>query len=346
MAFQTGVVNQAHGLGGFLQSILIPFLTTDVLPVSSTTTTTSSTTTTSLDTREAGRDWNVVMKQPAKNNLQADTSWGADTMEYVLQNQGHSGNANVLIGFREQRYAVGGIYGIELNVYTGIPSWFAGNQLQTGFTAYNSTYQSWTNMPSIQMIDSTMTYWIYSNRQRVFFALKVSTYYFSAYLGFGIPLGSPNEYPNPLICAGSAPSPTAYTSGGYGMSRPADPNTSIMIVNPANEFLTGQYVVVYPQQHNTIVTDYGPSPDGRHAMWPIYFCYHNDALSADTPQQLYMVSEKVHVTQILNQQSEDIYNDGRYDYRVFQGGDGIDPRNFIGVKEPLSTTTSTSTTTT
>lgn len=344
MAFQTGVVNQAHGLGGFLQSVLIPFLTTDVLPVSSTTTTTSSTTTTALDTREAGRDWDVVLKQSAKNNVQVDTSWGALTKEYVLQNTGHSGNSNVLIGFREQRYAAGSMYNMELNVYTGIPLGFAGNNIQTGFTAYNATYQSWTGIPALQMLDSTMTYWIYSNRQRVFIVLKVSSNYYSAYLGFGVPLGSPNEYPFPLICAGSNPTAISHSDGGYGLSRPATPNASIMIVNPANEFLTGQYVAVYPQQFSTNVIDFGPAPDGRHAMWPIYFCYFNSAIDANIPQELYMTAEKVHVTQVLNQQSEDIYNDGQYDYRVFQGGDIVNPLNFVGVKEPVSSTTSTTTT--
>ena len=326
MAFTTGVVNQAHGASGFLQSILIPFLTGDG--------------------GTPGRDWDIEINQNAKDSAQADTPWGSDTKEYVLSNIGHSGLATVLIGFREQRYAAGSMYNIELNVYTGVPAWFAGNQIQTGFTSYNTTYHSWTGIPALQMLDSTMTYWIYSNAQRVFIVLKVSSNYYSAYLGFGVPLGSPNEYPFPLICAGSAPTATAYTSGGKGLSRPADPNTTIMIVNPANEFLTGQFVTVYPQQHNTIATDYGPAPDGRHAMWPIYFCYHNDAIDANIPQELYMVAEKVHVTQVLNQQSEDIYNDGQYDYRVFQGGDVVNALNFVGVKEPVSSTTSTSTTTT
>lgn len=344
MAFEKGTVTKAHGEGGLLDKV-VKFLTgRDILQYGTTTTTTSEVT-----TDIPGRDWAIEVRQNAKAaNGNDDTSWGALTKEVVLSNVGHSGEENVIIGMREHRYPAESIYGWELNVYTGVPSWFAANKALTGFDSYDATRQGWTDMPVLQLLDSTMTYWIYSNRARVLIVVKVSSYYFAAYLGFGIRLGTPTEYPFPAIAAGSNKFPTAYTSGGYGITRPGDDNNNIMIVNPGNQFRTLARVRAYPmgtevQDDNT---PYGPTPDGQYLLLPNYLTEYDSALDFNNPQQVLFVTEKAHVSMVQNQQSEDVYNDGKYDYRIFQGGDSVDPRNFMAVKEPISTTTSTTTTTT
>lgn len=329
MAFTSGVVTQAHSASGLLQGAVIPFLTGAP--------------------GTPGRDWSVIVNQNAKAaNGSSDTSWGSTTKEVVLKNVGHSGQENVFIGMREHRYPSNSIYGLELNVYTGTPSWFGSNNVLTGFTSYDTTNQGWTGMPVLQLVDSTMTYWIYSNQARVVIVVKVSSDYFACYLGFGIRLGTPTEYPFPAMAAGSNAFPVAYTSGGYGITRPESPSNSIMIVTPGNVFRSGERVRIYPMggANQDDSTPYGPAPDGRYLILPNYVCEYDSAIDFNLPQQVFFVTEKLHVSMVQNQQSEDIYNDGRYDYRIFQGGDSVDNRNFMAIKEPVSSTTSTSTTTT
>ena len=183
MPFTTGTVTQAHGATGLLQNVIIPWITgAGGTP---------------------GRDWTIEVNQNAKDQNQADTSHGATCKEYVLSNTGYSGSENVYIGFREHRRVAVALYGIELNIYNYDPTWFADNRVLTGFTSYDTTNEGWTSMPVLQLIDSTMTYWIYASPARVVIVVKHSSGYFWAYLGQGKRLGSPNEYPFPLIAAGS-----------------------------------------------------------------------------------------------------------------------------------------------
>ena len=327
MPFTTGTVTQAHGVSGLLQGVIIPWITgAGGTP---------------------GRDWTVELNQNAKNSAGADTSHGATCKEYVLSNSGYSGNDNVIIGFREGRRAATDLYEISLNVYTSVPAtYFFDNQLLTGFTAYDATNEGWTSMPSLQLIDSTMTYWIYSSPSRVTGYIKVSSNYYGFYVGFGRPLGSPEEYPFPGIAAGSAAFPTPHTSGGRGLAAIADPNTSVMIIGPGNEYKTLEFVRIYPTHGITDTTPYQAADDGRSVMFPLYLCFHDDGQDFNIPQEMWMTYDKVYNTRVANQQSEDIYADGRYDYRIFQGGSSVNVTRFVGIKEPVSTTTSTTTTTT
>lgn len=318
MAFQTGTVNQAHGASGFLQGVLIPFLTGAP--------------------GTPGRDWTVEINQNAKKSNGADNQWGSTCKEYVLSNGGKSGSEFVFIGFREYRYPTNNEYGLELNGYAVEPTTnFYDNMPQHGLDAYDNTRDHWTEMPFIQQLDSTMTYWIYSNAARVVIVLKVASDYYSGYVGFGRRLGSIGEYPCPMFVCGSAFGNTPYTSGGRGISYMVEGN--MFAINPANAYISGtdDNIQSVPFQNSPDTTPYGPAPDGRYILIPTYIV---DVAA----QQVLFVLDYAYGSMIINQQSEDVYNDGKYDYRIFQNGNVIDNRGFFAIKEFISTTTSTTTT--
>lgn len=120
----------------------------------------------------------------------------------------------------------------EDNIYTGIRSeydvtngWY--NLFWNGYTGFDPNEQSWFNQPgalpgygATQMQappmtacwNSAMPFWFSASGRSFRMGVKVSTVYGSAYLGFGYPYAQPDQYPYPLVVAGSLAIPNADTT--------------------------------------------------------------------------------------------------------------------------------------
>ena len=155
---------------------------------------------------EPGQDWKLLQSENTHNKT-GDDIWGGTHKEVILQNTGLSGLEQVMIGIREWYYLGGNAYGWNLNGYlwynSGM-SWRANLSEQgSARETYNTTYNTWSVMPNVPFIDSTMYYWIFSNRQRIIMVIKVQSNYESMYLGFGNRYASPSRYAYPLVIKGS-----------------------------------------------------------------------------------------------------------------------------------------------
>lgn len=156
------------------------------------------------DPATPGRDWTVLLRQATCNN--AGVSLANGRFEWVLSNVGLSGDETVIIGVREWDYAGGAAWGLDFNCYT---SWVPGNLLWNGNSplhgrvAYDVTWRRFTEHPMLPLTNGSTAYWFMSNRQRVFILARANGKYYSAYIGFGNRLGSPSEYPYPLVASGN-----------------------------------------------------------------------------------------------------------------------------------------------
>jgi len=155
---------------------------------------------------DPGRDWQQLFKRNTQDKLGNDI-WAGDPQEVILQNTGNSGLEEVMIGIREWYYVGDNAYGWNLNGYlwyTPDMDWRANiNEQGTVRESYNTTYNTYNTMPNLPLIDATMYYWIFSNRQRIIVAVKVQSNYESCYLGFANRYSPPSKYPFPLVIKGS-----------------------------------------------------------------------------------------------------------------------------------------------
>lgn len=140
-----------------------------------------------------------------------------DSLDYVIELDGLIG------GGPEREMFVKGIglddlqdiyWGIRTyrDVPTDIYNWEC-----VGATGYNNLLD-WDNQPGqdvpvdssgfpscdIPLLNSTLPFWIYANKQRVSLVLRPSTVYCHGYFGFGLPFGPLNLYPYPLTWQGMA----------------------------------------------------------------------------------------------------------------------------------------------
>jgi len=193
MAFTSGTVTKFSGPDGLL-SALFDFVTGDP------------------DT--PGRDWTTLMNENTKTNvLPFEEPFADQCKQVILKNKGISGQESVIIGIREWKHPVKDAHGWDLNgylFYTTGQDWNF-NHIHHGRTAYDVTWQHFTQHPMIPLIDDTMYYWFYANAQRIVAVIKVQSNYESMYLGFGRRLGNPSDYPTPMAVIGSTFSNRIFT---------------------------------------------------------------------------------------------------------------------------------------
>ena len=125
-----------------------------------------------------------------------------------------TGTENILVGIREWSYPAGAANNWDLNGYTTyIPDQYwnvsADQHLRS---TYDATWEHFTRLPNMPLIDDTMYYWFFADEQRIVVVAKVQSNYESCYLGFGDRFGSPTEFPYPLIIKGSAWGNLAFSS--------------------------------------------------------------------------------------------------------------------------------------
>jgi len=151
-----------------------------------------------------GLDWVLEMDENTKNNTGLTEPFTSDCRQVVLSNTGISGEDSVVVGMREWKYVAGAAYGWDLNCY---PLWVDGqlwnnNSSWHGQTTYDATYNHFSTYPCMPLMNAEMTYWFFSNKQRIIVIVRTSTVYQCCYLGYGYRLGAPSEYPCPIMALG------------------------------------------------------------------------------------------------------------------------------------------------
>lgn len=307
-----------------------------------------------------GADWKELMYQNTENKDETDAGYSGDCKEWIIHNTGKTGQENVIIGMREWWYAAGNGGGLNLNVYTTWPSpaptdWNF-NELSNNLSAYHVTWKTWQRHPTLALpYRSTITYWLFSNRHRIVVVVKISGQYESMYLGFGRRLGSPTDYPHPLVAKGTHHhndlSFIAYssTSGLWRKYIPmhyphTDDGYPLMIVKPDDSFESGNDysgLTLIPRDNYGISDGtMGLTPyHHRATITPVYVGHETDAAVYMDLDGVYHVAasgisseEEIHFNQKMSILFHNIVSSANYD--------------FMAVEKEDHTTTTTSTTTT
>ena len=316
IAYSTGQVTAFKGASGLLQA-LIDWCTGDV--------------------NTPGRDWTVELNQEAKDP-QGDTA-DSTCKEVILSNTGMSGNENIIIGIREYEYAASNEYNWELNGYLSLPpAWNAHANISHGMDGYDTTREHWNELPILQLFDSTIPYWFYSTQEFIIVSVRISTAWYQCYLGNMMRFASPNEYPHPLVIAGSNVGSVDYQAGGGGPVRPLDlGNYNVMCVTPANTWNINP--VVEPMRNDSDTTSFVATPDNAALLIPAF--YRENSICYGSLFNMFVFRR-------TNASSETLYTDpttGRQ-YRTFAQGAGDFDYEFLAILEDPGTTTTTTTTTT
>ena len=308
-----------------------------------------------------GRDWTLEELRPTRNASGNNVIYSDGSLrnEWVISNVGENGLENIIVGFREYQITATGNFGCNLNCYT---SWQAGyvnfnqNSALHGRSGYSN--DSYYQMPLLPLSNSAMSYWFFSNKNRIMIVVKTSSYYQSCYLGFGIRQGSPSEYPYPLVAIGTVNGYNGHiwstlNSQAQFFATPnlntVDSNTLCpFIVNPLGQyassasgwrglsFLPG---AVWSYSSRTFLFTYGA--DGKIMMFPIYILMDNNVLmSLDGASRVSFSDPEI--------QSEDVLVHEGKQWIVFNNVYRVTREHYMaintGVDAPATTTTTTTTT--
>jgi len=235
---------------------------------------------------EPGEDWREEVNRNTEDNTEPpDNPFGSDCKEVILSNTGISGQESVYIGIREWKYAAGNAYGWNINGYTWYNEdmlWNA-NKIDHGYDLYSALWENWQEMPSIPLIDDTMDYWFFSNRQRIIVVAKVSGNYEQIYLGFGRRFGNPSDYPYPMHIGGCISGLNNYsnTSGfhiGIHQGIQTDSVNPKMMYTPGgvwwgmSAYENQTAIKVEPRYSWSDDGIIAPTIGGRILMYPCYLC--------------------------------------------------------------------------
>lgn len=235
---------------------------------------------------DPGEDWREEVNRNTKDGeLPPGEPFGSNCKEVILSNTGISGQEFVCIGIREWTYAAENAAGWNLNCYTWYNTdmdWNA-NKIDHGYDLYSSTWEQWYEMPTLPLIDDTMNYWFFSNRQRIIVVAKVASQYEQMYLGFGRRFGNPSDYPYPYMIGGATAGLQNYatqtaTHVGIHQGVLSDDQNPKMVYSPG-----GVWWGMSQQENQTAIfieprygwTDSGtiaPTIAGRILMYPCYVC--------------------------------------------------------------------------
>ena len=300
-----------------------------------------------------GGDWTIKYNRNTRDNNEISPSepFGSACKEVILSNTGLSGTENILVGIREWQYLAGGAYGWDLTGYLTYATdqfWNIGHT-EHGRDAYDATWEHFTELPMLPLINDTIYYWFYSDRQRIVVITKVQSNYESCYLGFCDRFGNLSDYPYPLFIKGSAFGNILYSDTSAihafiidaGKTYYLTEHLAVLPDNTWNQLGIDNEVTITPftnfvntgQLNQTPLTKQtlvspvmGVNQTGKQTLW-------------EMDQVLHVAGEGV--------QSEDLINGPAGErYRVFQNIFRTSYSDFLAIGESDYTTTSTSTTTT
>lgn len=306
---------------------------------------------------EPGQDWKQLESTPTTDQNEAAVTFTVACKEVILQNTGNSGLEQVMVGIREWEYPAQNAAGWDLSGYLwhNDGMWWRENIAEQGTyrDGYSSSWEHWHELPMMPLIDANMTYWFFSNRQRIIVVAKVQSNYESIYLGFGNRYGSPSRYPYPLIIKGSMYGDVNYSSTsashrGIFRNTFSSAGHPLMTVDPGSEwrhvvggslYVTGMKMV--PGDNWSADGTIGPGLDDAIFSQPCSLVYDNNfTVYMDLDGVLHLAS-----TGIL---SEDTMKDpdNLLEYLIFQDVHRTTYSSFFAVEKGSYTTTTTTTTTT
>lgn len=314
---------------------------------------------------DEGKDWELKYQRNTRNDNELSPSEPFssdleenDLFECILHNRGISGAENVLTGFREWKYPGGDARGWNLTGYLAYSDdMFWGSTLRNDLSLddYDDTWNNYEKAPSIPLINDTMYYWFYSNRQRIVVGVKVQSNYESGYFGFANRVGNPADYPYPLVIRGCIHGNVNYAY--VDISKHAFlPKTS----------LVGEYLLnnVLPDNSWSLNQNISPSIGTYFLPYTYWSDGNGTMIISENPPKKEVLATKITGVNIesnftlweldgvnhvagIGVQSEDFVNgDDGVKYRVFQDVSRVTYKSFMCVGELDYTSTSTTTTTT
>ncbi len=317
-----------------------------------------------------GRDWRQLYSRNTRddNNVQTTDNWSAgDCKEYMLHSTGTSGQEDVIIGIREWQYTSSNIYSSDLNIYSSYSTdqaWNA-NQAITGRTYYDDTYHCWGSTsygtggpPQFTYNDTTMTYYLYSNQQRIVICLDISGNDESMYIGSIRRYGSRADYPYPVIAKGNSWGRENYASTDSQQGRDFILNCysdqyawNLMTIRPDNSIPAqggsgGEDTssLIYPmmdynhQGTRFMKESYGDERTHLEVMYVV--SPPNNYVLGDFDGVLHCPSTTINAHDTIEDRNTQIR------YRVFKNVNRINDYDFMCVAQENFTTTTTTTTTT
>lgn len=137
---------------------------------------------------EVGNDWQIVEDMRGVVNKR----W------IILKGVGDDGLQEIYVGFQKYADPVGDNYGMTLMGFIGYQN---GNDFyaQPGAIPYSDPGYH----PTVPLWNSDIQYWICVNKRRITFVAKISTSYFSGYLGYILPFASVGQFPYPIYIGGT-----------------------------------------------------------------------------------------------------------------------------------------------
>lgn len=303
-----------------------------------------------------GLDWQVAMDQPSKDDDAQTNSYDTTYREVILSNVGVSGTETIIIGMREYKYETNSEWGWELNGYLSVPAgWNSHAGVTHELSSWDDTRKHWDDLPILQLFDNEIAYWFYSTPEYIQVAVRIGTSYFECYLGNGKRLGSPSQYPYPLVVAGSEHGSISYQAGGYGPVRPrwAGTNTSSTIGHYSMFFVTadGNFVHNKNYAHNAISLPMNDDHGASAANWddnitvsgtkggnaallvPAFYLHENST---------YLQLHNMVVFRKESSQSEAEYTDENGNmWRSFAQGKNDYNYDFLAILETVGSTTTT-----
>lgn len=303
-----------------------------------------------------GQDWRQLFKRNSQDNAGIPNEpWGSECKECILHNTGQSGQENILVGLREWKQLSQDKFGWDMNGYINYLTdqpWDA-NYTEHGLHHYSTSTNSWYNHPQLPLVDDTMYYWFYVNRQRIIVVVKVQSNYESLYLGFGRRFGLPSEYPYPMVIKG--PSYNGYRFSILTASR-------LMCVKAYWQSTGYQFWCIDPS--GTYRIPYGTTIyQSRGCSMEPYASFEETGIVGKTPvddyvhlQPSYVVDraaknvlmdlDGAYISLAAGIQSEDVLHAGGIKHRVFQNVYRNSWFDFMAIEEQVGTTTTTTTSTT
>lgn len=185
-----------------------------------------------------GLDWLILQDETTKNNnltTPAESFPGELLQQVTLKNSGKGFEDAIFIGYRECKAVAQQYYSIDLvghRDYVEGQPWNNSAQGASGHgrTSYDTTRQSWSSLPRLSLNDDVMTYWVYSNKNRLAISVKVTgTVYESHYGGNFLRNSARQDYAQPLIILGSHVSTNNFASQDANHKFIIDPSGNLLL---------------------------------------------------------------------------------------------------------------------
>lgn len=290
---------------------------------------------------DEGQDWCVIVNRNTKNTAGSDAFAGLFLKEVVFKNSGTTYTENIFVGLRECQSVANSYYSLDLNCYNAFTgtehwNWNKDGANGHGLTGYDATRNSYNTHPRISFNDDTITYRFYANKNRIIVQAQVTgSRWVSGYVGFGLRLSSPSDYPDPIIALGSHYGTGNYTDTGTTHSFIIDvvnAGRHLLYINPLGLYKgsntpSGEGTRLLPKLDESLEsTAYTRTTNNKVMRWPVYgYSLEYDWLLWELDGCYYCPDDAIN--------SDSIIEEGSDEYRVFQNVHRNSYSDFMCVEE-------------